>query len=157
MLIKHVIVYLYLSRNQLLYSLLFYLIHSYLVFLAAHQYVQCEIKINSTITNHNIVRRGENVTFTCIVRGSSTMAWISPQYIGSTDQLEFSVLSSPGSVRRRYNTTAELISVSTEAEVELISTLHIFVQPEFSMSRVTCRSVGTGELSSIDFTFSGML
>ena len=121
--------------------------------------VQSQVNLSSTIPDSdNIVRRGYSVTFTCVVRGSNILAWSSPQYIGMTNRLEFSSVSHPSTIRKPNNyTTAVLESVyHTTAEVELTSTLHIIVQPYFNVSTVTCHSVGTDQVKSVDFRFSGM-
>ena len=116
----------------------------------------CEVQISSTIPNGRIVHRGDIVTFTCIVRGSSSLAWSSPQYIGENDRVEFSVVSVTRINVPNEFVRAELVHVSTEPVNELTSTLRIEVQPSFNMLNVTCHSIGNDQSASRNFEFSGM-
>ena len=101
---------------------------------------------------------GDSVNFTCITRGSQSLAWSSNDYIGQNGEfLTFASLH-VGQTRTANNYTyAQLLSSSMEnSQTVLVSRLYIIVQPNFTISMVVCHSLGTNEMKTISFDLSGV-
>ena len=102
---------------------------------------------------------GEMVTFTCVVRGSNSMAWSSDEYIG-TDRLEFSSLVHEGTTRMppvdNGGTIAEFVNSFVDRTVSVVvSKLHITIQSSNRTSSIVCHNLGNESSSSISFDVAG--
>ena len=118
------------------------------------------ISLNSSILttnqNVNLVWPGEIVSFRCITRGSSILAWTSPEYI--RDRLEFLIVQSAGTVATSGFASAELIDAYNDGNQEpiIISQLTLVIQRDILNSSVTCHHVG-GDLTAVKlFQLSSM-
>ena len=125
----------------------------YTLILAAAVYVSCQQQgITSTLREGNSTCPGEQVNFTCTLRGSLALAWISPGYIADDNPLQFSIASTLGvdvlsMINGRITATARLTTNSMDnGEQVLQSTLRI-TATEASM--VTC----SGTNGDIESTF----
>ena len=101
---------------------------------------------------------GENVTFTCVIRGSNSIAWSSDEYIGTDSlRIEFSSVESEGTTQTppidNGWTVAELTSISVVDGITtvMVSKLHIIIQPLFRTSSVMCHDLGNGPSNSTSF------
>ena len=117
---------------------------------------ECQL-LTSSIPDDNLVCPGEPVTFTCVTKGSSTIAWRSEEYIevGGT-QLQFAVFNNVGDTRTSIvnpNTVATLINKTNEGV--LVSELRIIVQSNIPMSTVTCVT-DSGAMNITSFQLTGM-
>ena len=131
------------------------------IHLAAAACVSCQ-KLTSTLREGNRACQGEEVTFTCTVRGPSSLsaiilAWSSDEYISrslqlsTTDRLEHIETSSMDGV---ITATARVTNITTIAgELVLESTLRITAVED---SKVTCLSGTDGGTESIKFSISGI-
>ena len=118
-------------------------------------------ELTSTLREGNHACPGEEVIFTCTVRGSQTLttlilAWSSPEYIGQGDPLRFITLDMPGTNRTSMtdgNVTATLISnTNIDGVPTLVSELRIIAD---QASTVTCTSEATTSEDSAMFNVSG--
>ena len=117
------------------------------------------VSLHSSTLKDNLVsevRRGENITFRCVTRGSHILAWSSDEYF---NRIEFLVVDNIGTVYTPNTyTTAELLSAYTDGNGEAVieSRLNIVVQSNIQRSSITCHNVGTGETRAISFQLSSM-
>ena len=98
---------------------------------------------------------GENITFTCIVRGSRILSWSSDEYIGTDDVVDFTTNDTKGEKRyiNKTDTYATLIDVkSGDQELSLESELHIRSNQS---SPVSCMTGNNENRQSIHFTVLG--
>ena len=100
-----------------------------------------KVMITSTLSDSQSVCRGQRVNFTCVIRGSSIISWISNEYIdaGGTS-IEFVSADDIG-VSRQLNPNAVATLVSTEVingTQVLTSQLMIRVTSIFSYPSVIC-------------------
>lgn len=119
---------------------------------------QESVSLNSSLNSQHEVRRGENITFQCVTRGSLILAWSSNEYID--DRIEFSVVDNVGAMRAPNTyTTAVLVDVHTDRNGQMFieSHLNIVVQSNLLTSSITCHNGGTGDTRSISFQLSSML
>ena len=97
----------------------------------------------------------ENITFTCIVRGSNAIEWSSDDYIGTGGRrLEFISTDRPGSQLNAGETLATLVRATQDIIIE--SQLNIRIQSTISVATVRCQNGGTGENTEITFHLAGM-
>ena len=98
----------------------------------------------------------ETVEFTCVIKGSDTVGWISDQYIGLNRQLIFISTNPEGTQRTRDAAVAELISTSNGV---LVTTLRIKIQPtsESPIASVQCNNIGDNTETFIAFRLAGKL
>ena len=102
------------------------------------------------------------MTFTCVTRGASIIAWTSDDYIGMS-QLEFGTFDTTGAVdRNEYNTAnATLTGNELVDEVRVLtSVLEIRTSLKFPTSSVTCVHTdghsGAKNSTSLNFEVLGM-
>ena len=114
--------------------------------------------LHSTLYGVEVAYVDEIVVFTCIVRGSNSMAWTSDEYIGTGGQrLEFSAAEPAGttlSAVGNSQTTAELINATIDEII--VSELRISIQSNFPTPSVQCHNINAGTNSSITFLLAGM-
>ena len=125
---------------------------------AAAACVSCQEQgITSTLRDGNRTCPGEEVIFTCTLRGSLALAWRSPGYINNDNPLQFSTASTlgvdvPSMINGRITATATLTrNVIDNGEQVLVSTLRITATVD---SMVTCSGT-SGVAESIEFSISG--
>ena len=117
------------------------------------------LSLNSSLAfkSQHDVYRGENISFLCITRGSSILAWSSNEYIN--DRIEFLTIHSIGTVvaQNQYS-SAQLIDVYMDDDRRsvIVSELYIVVQRNIAQSSVTCHHVGNELTKTITFQLSGM-
>ena len=105
---------------------------------------------------------GEELTFTCVTRGSLILAWSSDEYIGGLGvQLEFTMSDTPGFLRASDDnprTLATLISTVTDSTMRniMVSTLRIIVSDNTSYPSVTCEHRTSGRKETLTFQYLGM-
>ena len=120
--------------------------------------VSCQ-ELTSTLREGNHTCPGEEVNFTCTVRGPSSLSvlvvgWSSDEYIGQGDSLQLSTADMIGVTETSGSTTATATvtnNTNVNGELVLESTLRISA---VEASTVTCRDANQG-LASIEFTVSG--
>ena len=104
---------------------------------------------------------GEEVIITCEMRGSSVMAWISDEYIGSGSPLHFLIIDNIGDWHTSSinpNTIATLVNNTVEDGVQvLVSQLRIRVLSPLMNSSVTCMDVVLGTQTIAGLHVLGML
>ena len=137
------------------------LINLLLIIIAAAVYVTCQ-ELTSTLRGRSHACRGEEVIFTCTIRGSQTLtslilAWSSDEYIGQgVNPLRFTTDSVPGTNRTSTingNVTATLTRNTNISGVPTLeSELHIVAD---QASTVTCTSEITSSRMSQEFNVSG--
>lgn len=118
--------------------------------------------ITSTLIDEpKILCPGEDITFTCVTRGSPIIAWQSDEYIGEGGtQLEFATFNNQGdtdSSSVNPDTVATLTRNSNEDGVQVLeSKLRVITSAEFPDASVTCVHVGTGIKNTTRFHVLGM-
>ena len=132
----------------------------------ASVYVSCEVVLNSTLPKGQLACPGDEITFTCMIRGSPTLtnliiAWSSIHYIGENDLLQFTTSNMMG------NTYSSMINVDVVATLTnnaivsgvsvLESQLRIIVSENFSTPTVTCHSWTNQDAASMEFYIPGRL
>ena len=98
---------------------------------------------------------GEDVIFTCEVRGADTLIWSSNEYIGAESngsQLEFTTHDEIGARMNCSIDPENNYAILNQNDPYLQSDLHIRSNQS---SRVSCRNINTGSKQSIDFTVLG--
>ena len=124
--------------------------------------VSCQ-ELRSTLREGNRACQGEEVIFTCTIRGPSTLpvlvlAWSSTEYIGQGGSLQLSTVNMLGDVEASTmdgSITANATvtnNTNVAGELTLESTLRITA---VEASTVTCMSGAGGGTESIVFTVSG--
>ena len=121
-------------------------------------------ELRSTLREGNHTCQGDEVIFTCTIRGPSSLSvlvlgWISDEYItGQGESLQLSTANVIGHVERSTDMDGSVTATATvtnnidvNGELILESTLRITAD---EASTVTCRDPNQGQ-ASIDFTFSG--
>ena len=116
------------------------------------------LELTST-SNGNPVYREQVVTFTCVTRGSPTLAWSSDDYIGEGALVELLSIDTQGTARAstyNNNTIATLTCNNGDDQTFVLeSTLHILVLPVHSTSTVSCHNVGQNLREDIMFRVFG--
>ena len=124
--------------------------------------VSCQ-ELTSTLREGNYTCPGEEVIFTCTVRGPSslpilTLAWSSTEYIGQSSSLQLSTANMIGDIETSAGMDGSITATATvtnninvNGELELETTLRIIA---IEASTVTCRDPNIGP-ASIEFTISG--
>ena len=120
--------------------------------------------LTSTLREGNRVCPGDEVTFTCTIRGSSSLSfiavgWSSPEYItGQGSSLQLSTANTIGDVETSTDMDGNVTATATvtnntniNEELVLESMLRITA---VESSMVTCRDT-SGGTESIEFTISG--
>ena len=125
--------------------------------------VSCQ-ELTSTLREGNRTCPGEEVTFTCTVRGPSSLsviavAWSSTEYIGQGGSLQLSTVDMLGHVETSIGMDGNIAATATvtnktnvNGELTLETTLRITA---IEASTVTCRDPNGGP-ASIEFTVSGI-
>ena len=119
-------------------------------------------ELTSTLHGGRVASPGDEVIFTCTIRGSPTLtslilAWSSSEYIGQSNFLRFTTDNIPGTTATSIidgNVVATLINITIvngvpvlESQLRIIAVL---------ASTVTYNSVTNGSSVSIEFGISGM-
>ena len=116
--------------------------------------------LHSTFYGVNFAYDGEMVTFTCVARNSTLIAWSSNEYIGSDGlRLEFASIERVGTNRfaPNFGTTAQLVdSFREDGRVILVSQLNITVPSVYQISSITCHNIGMGTTAMTSFQLAGM-
>ena len=116
--------------------------------------------LHSTFYGVNFAYAGENVTFTCMARESSLIAWSSNEYIGSDGlRLEFASVEPVGSMQSvpGGGTAAQLINSTYEdGIVTVVSQLNVLVQSTYQISSITCHNIGMGTTNTTSFEIAGI-
>ena len=119
--------------------------------------------LRSTLRQGNRTCPGEEVIFTCTIRGPSTLsviavAWSSTEYIGQGGSLQLSTANMLGHVETSTGMDGSITATATvtnktnvNGELILETTLRITA---VEASTVTCRDPNRGP-ASIEFTVSG--
>ena len=123
---------------------------------AAAVCISCQ-ELTSTLRDRSHACRGEEVYFTCIIRGSANspnliLAWSSTEYIGRGTPLQFTTATVPGENRTSVinrNVTATLISNANISGVPtLVSELRI-IADQASTVICTSETITGGETSGV--------
>ena len=134
----------------------------YNYYLAAAVCVSCQ-ELTSTLHEGNRTCQGEEVIFTCTVRGPSSLSflilgWSSIEYIGQGVLLQLSTANVIGAVEARTDMDGNITATATvinntnvNGELILVTTLRITA---VEASTVTCRDPNRGP-ASIEFTVLG--
>ena len=142
------------------HGICFSCMYAYVVFLLSTQLLAQELNstLHSTVYGAPIAYTDETVIFTCVVRGSNSMAWTSEEYIGTGGQrLELSAAEPVGT---RYSavgnnqTVAELISATIDEII--VSQLHIRIKSNYFIAAVKCHNINANTVTSITFLRAGM-
>ena len=132
----------------------------YNYYLAAAVCVSCQ-ELTSTLHEGNRTCQGEEVIFTCTLRGQSSVlavAWNSIEYIGQGGSLQLSTVNMIGDNETRTDVNGNVTATATVTNIAnvagehiLETTLHITA---VEASTVTCRDPNRGP-ASIEFTVLG--
>ena len=119
-----------------------------------------DVTLSSSLNGSSSAYPQQVITFTCVTRGSSILAWSSDEYIGPGGALLTFVAFDPlGTTTASFinpDTAAVLVSSSNEnGEIVLESTLQITVSSLFPTSSVACHNVDGGAVSSFTFHIPG--
>ena len=115
--------------------------------------------LHLTVYGAPIAYVNEMVIFTCVVRGSNSMAWTSDEYIGIGGQrLEISTAEAVGT---RYSaaavgnsqTVAELVSARIDEII--VTKLHIRIRSNYQTASVQCHNINAGTMNSTTFLLAG--
>ena len=100
----------------------------------------------------------EMVVFTCVVRGSNSMAWTSDEYIGTGGQrLEFSAAESAGTrLPAVGNSQTVAVLVSARIDEIIVSELYIRIRPNYPTASVWCHNINAGTAKSVEFLLAGI-
>ena len=127
------------------------------IFLAVHATPQeLNSTLYSTIFGAPIAFSNENVSFTCIARGTigNHIGWSSEQYISAVGRrLEFLSAENPGTTRTSGDTVAVLVKAVVNDIIE--SRLYVRIQPAIPIASVQCHNIDTGTMTSITFRLAG--
>lgn len=120
------------------------------------------VSLTSSLNGRSRVYPDQEVTFTCVTKGSHILSWSSENYIGRDLQLEFTSIHEPGSPEHSQvnsHTTATLTSVTTaeDGSIMLESTLRLIASSHFPSSSLTCHHVGNGLTNSTTLHVMGEL
>lgn len=112
------------------------------------------IHLSSTVPSEGVLCPEEEVIFTCVIRGSSIIAWKSDEYIGVNQLLEFSIADEIGANHNssKLNVVAHAILVNKTNDgrvMVLKSQLHITISNAFIDFSVTCDSVQGDDYSTL--------
>jgi hypothetical protein len=115
--------------------------------------------IQSTVPEGEMVCPGQEINFTCVIRGSQTVAWTSDEYIEADGtRLDFATFNTVGDTRTspvNPNTIATLISNTNETGEDVLeSQLRIIVSPQISMFTITC-AIDDGNETNISLQLLG--
>ena len=111
----------------------------------------------STIYGAYVAFSNENITFTCIARGSigNHIGWSSEQYISAGGRrLEFISAEDQGTTRTSGETVAVLVRAVMNDIIE--SRLYIRIQPTIPIASVQCHNIAAGTVTSVTFRLAGM-
>ena len=114
--------------------------------------------LHSTVDGIPVAYVGERVVFTCVVRGSNSMAWTSGEYIGTgVQRLE---LSAGDVVGTNYTAVANNQTIATLVNATInefiISRLQITIKPDYQIASVRCLNINTNTATSATFFRAGM-
>ena len=125
---------------------------------ATLQAINCATVISTTLINQQSTCPGSKVIFTCRTTGgsSTTLAWISVDYIGDGRLLYIAELHNQGETRTALadpNTLATLMkNLNVSGQHLLESTLCIIASPHFLSSSVMCSNFATNESATSNFS-----
>ena len=114
--------------------------------------------LHSTVDGIPVAYVGETVVFTCMVRGSNSMAWRSDEYIGTgVQRLE---LSAGDAIGTNYTAVANNQTIATLVDATInefiISRLQITIRPDYQIASVQCLNINTNTTTSATFFRAGM-
>ena len=146
-----------------IYSMAPYIPTFYIIILAAAASVSCQ-DLRSTLCEGNRTCQGEEVIFTCTVRGPSSLAvlvlaWSSAEYIGQGGSLQLSTANMIGGIETSTSMDGSITATATltnntndNGELILESTLRITaIEP----STVTCSGTSGATENMTRFSISG--
>lgn len=115
--------------------------------------------LHLTVYGAPIAYVNEMVIFTCVVRGSASMAWTSDEYIGTGGQELALLAAEPVGIRLsavgNSQTVAELVSARLYNEIIIVTKLHIRIRSNFQTASVQCRNINAGTMNSTTFLLAG--
>ena len=134
---------------------------------AAALCVSCQ-QLTSTLPEGNLICPGDEIIFTCIIKGSPTLTslilgWSSSEYIGpiGLTYLQFTTDSIPGANETSMingNVTAILTNNTVVNGVPVLeSQLRIIANKDSSTPTVTCHSLSNESAASTKFYLPGKL
>jgi hypothetical protein len=131
--------------------------HCIRVHLAAAVCVSCQ-ELTSTLREGNYSCQGEEVIFTCTLRGSLGLEWRSPSYIEDGNPLQFSTASVVGRdttsmINGMITATARLTRNTDDNGMPVLGSTLRITAAEASM--VTCSGT-SGGTESVEFFISGI-
>ena len=114
--------------------------------------------LHSTLYGVQVAYVGEIVTFTCVVRQSNSMGWMSEEYIGTGgQQLEISAadpINTPQTAIGDNQTVATLTSAIVDKVI--ISQLRVKIKPGEQTASIQCRNSSDNTITSTTFLLAGM-
>lgn len=118
-----------------------------------------EVSLNSTLIRGQYALPQRQVVFTCKVKNSTILEWLSDEHIGKGgDSIPIYSVGSRDNVTSggNPNTYATRASVTVENGITVtVSQLFIIATEQFPTSTVTCRINGNGPSRSITFNTTG--
>ena len=129
-------------------------------------YVSCEVELTSTLPEGQLACPGDEVIFTCTIRGSSTLtnliiSWSSPEYIGTNELLQFTtsnMIESSQPSMINGDVVATLTNNTIINGVPLLeSQLQIIANKDFSISTVMCYNWISQIPATVEFYIPGGL
>ena len=114
--------------------------------------------LHSTFYDVQVAYVDEMVTFTCVIKGSNSMAWTSDEYIGVRDSLEISTSDSAGHTITALTNdqTVAMLVAATRDEV-IISKLRIRIKSDYPVASVQCVNANRNTMTSISFRLAGII
>jgi hypothetical protein len=113
--------------------------------------------LHSTLYGVEVAYVDEMVVFTCVVRGSNSMAWTSEEYIGTGGQrLEFSAAEPAGTTLPAVGnsqTVATLVNATIDEII--VSQLSIRIRPTYLIASIWCHNINAGTTNSVEFLLAG--
>ena len=114
--------------------------------------------LHSTLYGVQVAYVGEIVTFTCVVRQSNSMGWMSKEYIGTGgQQLEISA-ADPVNTSQTAIGDHQTVATLTSAIVDkvIISQLRVKIKPGDQTASIQCRNISDNTITSTTFLLAGM-
>lgn len=116
--------------------------------------------ISSTLTDDPFQCPGQRVVFTCVTRGSPTIAWTSQEYIGPVGVrlllASFHDIGSPIESQINPNVVASLVNKSNDGGMQVLeSELSLVISSDIPTATITCVH-GNGTPNTTTFQALGM-
>ena len=125
-----------------------------------------EVELTSSLSEGQFACPGDVVTFTCTIRGSSTLtelviAWNSTDYIGENALLHFTTDNTVGSNVSSMINRDVIATLTTNTFIDgvpmLKSQLRIIASTDFRISKVVCHNWVSLTNASVEFYIPGGL